>query len=201
MRHAKGVIGDAAGSSLRAQEARSRRQTGMGVPVPDRGSGFETVAAARLLPESDAAGSTRTCARTSPSTEGRRRQHADAEGARRGVPRPIRRGTGYRASNEGYLSDGTSGPTSARRPRRSGTTRARASISRPAASTRALRDEPVLIRIPQICQPPDARRRADEARTGPVLTIRTTSPCPKRVRRHLSDAVSGNQTRDLQGLS
>jgi hypothetical protein len=38
-------------------------------------------------------GSTRTGARISPAAEGRR-QHADAEGARRGVPRATRRGTG-----------------------------------------------------------------------------------------------------------
>jgi signal transduction histidine kinase len=48
MRHAKGVIGDAAGSSLRAREAGGRRPRGMGVPVPDRRSGFGTVAAGRL---------------------------------------------------------------------------------------------------------------------------------------------------------
>jgi hypothetical protein len=48
-RRAKVVIGDAAGSGLRAQESCSRRQPGMGVPVPDSRSGCETVAAGRLL--------------------------------------------------------------------------------------------------------------------------------------------------------
>src|SRR5215217_9203016 len=48
-RDATGVIGDAAGSGLRAQEARRRRQPGLGVPVSDRRSGFETFAAGRLL--------------------------------------------------------------------------------------------------------------------------------------------------------
>jgi hypothetical protein len=36
MRHAKEVIGDAAGLGLRAQEARRRRQPGIGAPVSDR---------------------------------------------------------------------------------------------------------------------------------------------------------------------
>jgi hypothetical protein len=55
MRHAKGVIGDAAGSGLRAQEARRRRQPGMGVPVPDRRSGFETLQRGGFSSERDAA--------------------------------------------------------------------------------------------------------------------------------------------------
>jgi hypothetical protein len=99
----RGVIGDAAGSGLRAQEAGRRRQTGVGVPVPERRSGFEAIAAGRFLLRAGCGGSTRTGPRMSPSAEGCR-QHADAEGAGRGIPRPARRGTGRRSKSSAGCS-------------------------------------------------------------------------------------------------